>query len=173
MADPQHATAGSSRSSGHYNPYTLRYVPAPNPPPLTMDAKPKNPGTNTDDPINTGDRTDTDWTINLNEDDDIIFSEDDFPDFEAKSVQKVSTGKQLPSSNFHLSAKPHLVASSSNEFRPSSLLCNQPPTLQPDTLSNNPTPVSNLVYRIEGHYFLLELIFVTTKMHFQGLITKI
>ncbi len=115
-ADSQHPTAGSSRTSGHYNPYTLRYVPAPNPTTSVID--PKTHGINSEDSSNTVDST-VEWSMDVNEDD-LVFSDDDFLESGIEILPKASTTKQLPTSIFHSNTKPPTVSSGSSEFRPSS-----------------------------------------------------
>ncbi len=142
--DTQHSTASSSRSSGHYNPYTLRYIPAPNseePPTSAMDSKPY--GTEMDKLTNVGDDDSaTGWGMEVDEDD-ITFSDNEvFQEAVTVKVQKSASKKQLPPSNF---TKLPSVTTSNRDFkRASSSVSNQQSTTttKQSTVTKEPTAAS-------------------------------
>ncbi len=143
--DTQHSTASSSRSSGHYNPYTLRYIPAPNseePPTSAMDSKPY--GTEMEKLTNVGDDDSaTGWGMEVDEDD-ITFSDNEvFQEAVTVKVQKSASKKQLPPSNF---TKLPSVTTSNRDFkRASSSVSNQQSTTctsKQSTVTKKPTAAS-------------------------------
>ncbi len=135
--DTQHSTASSSRSSGHYNPYTLRYIPAPNPeepPTSTMDTM-TNVG---DDDITTG------WGMEVDEDDITLSDSEVFQEAinVTAKVQKSAAKKQLPPSNF--TKLPSVITSNSDFKRASSSVSNQQSTTttKQSTVAKRPTAAS-------------------------------
>ena len=128
------SVACSSRKSGHYNPYTLKYVPAPNneePPLSSVDTNEDCTDSHAvvdlgegESDSNDGDSI-PDWDVDIDEDDSFLAEYNDQPEFNIRGdSQGKSSSKQLPPSNFCAIANKSTASASTScsEFTQASLI---------------------------------------------------
>lgn len=115
--NPQQPTANSKFcKSGHYNPYTLRYVPAPqqkNQSAVSISDKPDFMEVPNDHESDVGD-DEVGWGMEVDEFD-ITFSDADFQESTSGKAE-ISNKKQLPPSNFHTTSRSSFKNPLGNDF---------------------------------------------------------